>query len=173
MTHYCQDCHRLFVTVDPADEYCHRCIAKLINTYTDRPLRILITGTRRHLTRAQRLDVTATILSHCHRHGPGRTVILVHGDCPTGIDHLARSIGEDPNWPTISHEPHPADWDHYGRAAGPIRNAHMVKLDIDFCLAFPAIPSTTRGTTGCMELADKAGIPVHPYPIPLVPENHP
>lgn len=169
MTHYCQDCHRLFVTVNPDDEYCARCIKKIIGTYADPPLRLLITGTRRHLTRAQRLDITTKIVSYAY----GRDVILVHGDCPTGVDHLARTIGEDPNWPNISHEPHPADWGHYGPAAGPIRNAHMTKSDIDYCLAFPAIPSTTRGTTGCMELAEKAGIPVYPHPITLVPENHP
>ena len=57
-------------------------------------------------------------------------------------------------------EGHPAEW-RGGRLCGPERNAHMVSLGADLCLAFP-LPSS-RGTRNCMRLAREAGIPVYVY----------
>jgi hypothetical protein len=58
-------------------------------------------------------------------------------------------------------EPHPADWKRHGRAAGPIRNAEMVALGADVCLALPI--GLSPGTRGCIDLAEAAGIPVRCY----------
>jgi hypothetical protein len=80
-------------------------------------------------------------------------VTLVHGDCPTGADALAD------DWATqrgLKPERHPADWGRHGRAAGPIRNALMVSLGADVCLAF--IKNASRGAIGCADLAEAAGI---------------
>lgn len=55
-------------------------------------------------------------------------------------------------------EAHPANRDQYGRAAGMRRNAEMVALGADVCLAFPI--SKSVGTRQCMQLAKAAGIPV-------------
>lgn len=47
--------------------------------------------------------------------------IVVHGDCPTGIDAAAQRMCEC-RWPI---EKFPAAWDVYGKAAGPLRNSRM------------------------------------------------
>lgn len=64
----------------------------------------------------------------------------------------------------IEIESHPAEWGKYGDAAGPIRNAKMVSLGADVCLAFQK--GNSSGTAGCITLADKAGITVWLFPSP-------
>lgn len=82
-------------------------------------------------------------------------IILVHGDCPTGADWCVEDCAKGTGWAT---EPHPADWDKHGKAAGPIRNQKMVDAGADICLAF--IKNKSRGATHCADAAEKAGIPV-------------
>ena len=72
-----------------------------------------------------------------------------------GADYLAESVAHELGWEV---EQFPADWDTYGRAAGPIRNAVMVEKGADVCLAFPMTGS--RGAIDCMRRAKVAGIPV-------------
>jgi hypothetical protein len=58
--------------------------------------------------------------------------------------------------------PHPADWEKYGKAAGPIRNAEMIRRhpDLELVLAFHDNLAISRGTRDMVVLADKKGIPV-------------
>lgn len=114
------------------------------------PYRILVTGSRDWKT-------SRTIHSALAKAAAGRAlneIIITHGACPTGADAIAhqwaRLVG-------VKQEPHPADWDLHGRAAGPRRNKRMVDLGADVCLAF--IRNGSRGATGCADLAEAAGIP--------------
>jgi hypothetical protein len=51
----------------------------------------------------------------------------------------------------------PADWERYGRAAGPIRNAEMLERYVpDLVIAFPG----GRGTADMVRRATRARIPV-------------
>ena len=86
-------------------------------------------------------------------------LMVVHG-AARGADTLAhewvlthQAFGDD-----VDEDPHSADWNRYGKAAGPIRNSVMVKKGAAVCLAFP-LPGSI-GTLDCMEKAERAKIPV-------------
>ncbi len=132
-----------------------------------RPYRVLVTGSRdwrvvatvRRALNAVLADVPAP-----------RPIVVVHGDCPTGADIMAKV------WATtwcgderVTEEPHEAAWHLHGRKAGPERNAAMVRLGADLALAFigPCTSSRCRrpephgshGATSCADMAEAAGIP--------------
>lgn len=48
--------------------------------------------------------------------------IIRHGACPTGADEMAAAWCDQNGY---AQDPMPAEWDRYGRQAGPIRNAAM------------------------------------------------
>jgi hypothetical protein len=93
-------------------------------------------------------------------------LVVVHGACPTGADRLASKFCEDEAWwfdntgRSLIEERHPARWSE-GRSAGPRRNAEMVALGADVCLAF--ILNGSPGATHCANAAEKAGIPVRRF----------
>lgn len=120
--------------------------------------RILITGSRDwtdedciHFTLYESLAV----------HG---NITVIQGDCE-GADLAAKAwaqkqimVGMREGEAHVRLESYAAPWDELGKSAGPIRNRYMVQLGADECLAFP-LPQS-RGTIGCMKLAQAAGIPV-------------
>jgi hypothetical protein len=121
--------------------------------------RILVTGSR------DWTDVPAVYdaLAQAVAEAPHRSAVIVHGACPKGADAIARLwIRMRPvEWGRrVSAEAHPADWDTWGKAAGFRRNAAMVALGADLCLAFYKQGAGNRGTDHCARLAEKAGIPV-------------
>lgn len=75
------------------------------------------------------------------------------------------------NWPLVSEEAVPADWDRLGRRAGPARNRVMVgrgaaewfafldRCSRPGCTTVPR-PHPSHGADGCAALAADAGIPV-------------
>ena len=117
-------------------------------------MRILVTGSRdwRDEERIEEaLDAAAGDTYY-------RNVTLVSGACPTGADQIAETHGVTCGW-TV--ERHPADWNTYGKSAGFRRNAEMVNLGADVCLAF--IKNGSRGATHTADLAEAAGIPTRRF----------
>ena len=129
--------------------------------------RILVTGSR------DWDDVPAVYraLTHAAAEHPQQSVVIVHGACPKGADAIAVQWTRicPVQWgKRVSAEAHPADWDAYGRAAGMRRNAEMVALGADVCLAF-IMPCTdpmcrrpgahgSHGASHCAQLAEANGI---------------
>lgn len=119
-------------------------------------MRILVTGSRTWDDRNAIHDaLTTSARLHLIRHPEVRNqVTVVHGGA-RGADRIAAEW----TWNRLgtTAEEHRADWALHGRSAGHRRNADMVKLGADLCLAF--IRDASRGATGCADLAEAAGIP--------------
>lgn len=115
--------------------------------------RVLITGNR-DWTDALAIDRELSEILDKHDQ-----FVLMHGACETGADGLARIWGTafDLEGAVIV-EPHPADWNKHGKAAGPIRNSEMVKLGADLVIAFWDGRTGNSGTFDCIVKAVRAGI---------------
>jgi hypothetical protein len=113
--------------------------------------RILVTGSRDWANAALlSFELGVAIGESGH---PLADVVIVHGQCAAGADALADRLARDYGYRT---EPHPADWNTWGKTAGFRRNAEMVSLGADVCLAF--IRNASHGATHCANLTEKAGI---------------
>jgi len=118
--------------------------------------RILVTGSR-DWTDQKTIDTA--LADAWHDLGQPPDAVLVQGECEYGgADLIAKQVWERQG---LTVESHPAQRDTQGRILGAERNAKMVALGADVCLAFP-LPSS-RGTRNCMRLAREAGIPVKVY----------
>ena len=84
-------------------------------------------------------------------------IFIIEGEAP-GADTLAREIAKQYEWPFRKF---PANWKKFGLAAGPIRNAAMLKKGKpDLVLAFHNNIQGSKGTRNMVEQARKAGISV-------------
>ena len=82
-------------------------------------------------------------------------VTVIHGDA-RGADRMAGRIADEMGF---SVEAFPAEWEKYGRAAGPIRNRQMLKEGPDLVIAFHADIESSKGTKDMLAISTKAGIP--------------
>lgn len=89
---------------------------------------------------------------------------LVHGDCPSGADCIAKihceNIAAKKNLLNLQLK-FPADWKKYGKYAGPKRNQDMVNLKPFVCFAFHDSLSTSKGTKDTVNKCIKAKIPTY------------
>jgi YspA, cpYpsA-related SLOG family len=90
-------------------------------------MKVLVTGGRSFSNRS----LLFAILDGLHD-GHAFTT-LIHGGA-SGADRLAGDWAASRGIPV---EFHPADWQRYGRAAGPIRNQQMLAEKPDMVVAFP------------------------------------
>lgn len=113
-------------------------------------MKVLVTGSREWRSRT---PVLRALLA-------SKATVVIHGGA-RGADGYAkwnaRALG-------IPEREYPADWDRYGRAAGPLRNQEMLDKEhlpeepIDLVLAFPLEGSI--GTWDMVKRAEQAGIAV-------------
>lgn len=82
-----------------------------------------------------------------------KPTVIISGEA-TGFDALAKNYAEVFK---VSYEGYPADWDTYGKAAGPIRNKTMLtKGRPDLVVAFPG----GKGTANMIKQAKEAKVEV-------------
>ena len=110
-------------------------------------MRIVVTGSRYQ----EDMGFVSARLDAIHANRP--ITRLAHGDCK-GTDTLAAE------WATsrgIETAAYPADWERWGRGAGPRRNAEMLEAEHpDLVIAFPG----GRGTADLVAKAVRRGIAV-------------
>lgn len=148
-------------------------------------MRVLVTGSRSWTdggaVRRALVDCLDTAVSLA------TDLTVVHGDASRGVDAIARSWAKNYGAGVVN-ESHPANWTGACRptckpghrriapghtrdicpAAGQYRNADMVALDAEMCIAFIAActdpkclrqaPHGSHGASNCAGLAERAGI---------------
>ncbi len=111
-------------------------------------MKILVCGGRRY----SNYQFVNSVLNDLH--ASRKITCLVHGDA-TGADALAKNWAVANN---VTSKAYPANWNHDGKAAGPIRNQKMLDIntDIEVVVAFDG----GTGTADMVRRAKKAGIEV-------------
>ncbi|KRW79607.1 MULTISPECIES: SLOG family protein [Pseudomonas] len=117
------------------------------------PVRIIVCGGRHY---AHGVHAWA-VLAHIHRLRGIAEVI--QGECPTGADKHAREWAVAHGIPLKRYR---AEWEKYGRAAGPRRNREMLQERPHGVVAFPG----GTGTADMIAAAQEAGVPVYYAPAP-------
>ena len=95
---------------------------------------------------------SSEIHKHLQKLGADYSVIIVSG-CAEGADKLGERYAAEHNLPI---ERFPAEWDMYGKYAGPRRNAQMAQV-ADAVLVF--WDGKSKGTKNMIENAKKANKP--------------
>ena len=114
--------------------------------------KILVCGDRKWRDRSM---IFHTLRSHFSE----IPITIIHGDC-RGADRIAGEIAEDLGY-TVAKVP--ADWNKYGRAAGPIRNKQMLKFKPSLVIAFHDNISRSKGTRNMIIQTIQAGIDFEIY----------
>lgn len=126
-------------------------------------MRVITTGWRHWTGSAINVDRLCLMLTHvvvlAHL-GGHREVQFIHGAAPGADEEVQKWWAtEAPVFIQVELPPplqFPADWDRYGKAAGPLRNAVMVTAGADLCVAF--MHPTSKGTVDCRDKARRARI---------------
>jgi hypothetical protein len=110
--------------------------------------RVLICGSRRYRN-------AAAIARYIKGLTPG--TVVIHGGAK-GADMLADLYAQQNGLAT---EAYPADWDTYGKGAGPVRNKQMLdEGQPTEVVAFVADPTNSPGTANMVLQALARGVPV-------------
>jgi hypothetical protein len=116
--------------------------------------RLLVCGGRNFTNRR----LLFTVLNNISIDHFGAIEVVIEGEA-RGADTLAREWAEENG---IQVEPYPADWNRYGRAAGPIRNQQMLAFGKPtYAVAFFDRPrNESKGTADMVRRLEMAGVEV-------------
>lgn len=124
--------------------------------------RILVCGSRNYGQEKFEYWIIRTILDellrHWRDHNSDKMTLIEGGG--KGADSVAFDWARD-EYLRVDHLSFPADWDTYGKAAGPIRNQQMLDEGRpDLVLAFTSNLKESKGTKDMVTRAAKAGVEV-------------
>jgi len=86
-----------------------------------------------------------------------KDTLIIEGEA-RGADTMARQLAEKYRFNLL---PFKAEWEKYGRAAGPIRNSKMlIEGKPDLVVAFHNYIQSSKGTKNMIEKAKKYGVKV-------------
>jgi len=112
--------------------------------------RIIICGDRNY-------DNWQNMIAVFDEHLDPKNDIIIEGGA-WGADLMAEAIGLNRGFDVEMFE---ADWNTYGRAAGPIRNTEMIGSNIDTVFAFHKDITKSKGTKDTVKRAERSQITVH------------
>lgn len=121
-------------------------------------MRVLVCGDRYWNDYA---ELSGALLSFIRFSGLIPQDVTVISGAAAGADTLAAKCAKIHG---MSLQEYEADWDSYGKAAGPIRNKAMLVDGLpDIVIAFHDSISTSKGTANMIKQARKAGLVVYLY----------
>lgn len=86
----------------------------------------------------------------------GQDILIIHG-AARGADTIGGAVGVALGFEVMAI---PAEWDKFGKSAGPIRNLKMLDMKPDLVLAFHNNIAISKGTAHTVREAEKRGIKV-------------
>jgi hypothetical protein len=119
-------------------------------------MKILVTGDRLWTNKAVIRKAICAAVAEYSPTITGQEITLIHGNA-RGADRLSAEVALELG---LRIKVYDADWEAYGRAAGPIRNRAMIKEEPDIVLAFHNDIASSRGTKDCILAAKKAKLQV-------------
>lgn len=108
----------------------------------------MICGSRTITDRDWIFEKTEEYIRELYQKTNDSDVTIIEGGA-RGVDQIASSFAVCHNYAC---KEYPADWNTYGKAAGPIRNEQMVKA-CDYCLIF--WDGSSRGTKNDIDLCKR------------------
>lgn len=96
--------------------------------------------------------LSKTVDKHLKNRARNKAITIISGRAK-GADQLGEQYAKEKGYKI---EYYPADWEHYGNAAGPIRNTQMAKAADDVIVFWDG---KSAGTRNMMEAAQKENIP--------------
>lgn len=91
---------------------------------------------------------------------------IVVGDCKTGVDHIVWLLAVHVfGWNCDNLHVKHAEWERFGRGAGPIRNKEIIRERPDYLVGIHSNIAASKGTKDCLKQAQEAGIEVRPRPL--------
>lgn len=129
-------------------------VVKVVKVKMGSSIRVLICGDRDW---SKPIPIDVVVGGFAAVYGK-HNVTIIHGACK-GADALAGSAA-------LRHgctvDPYPAEWDRYGKKAGPIRNRKMLKEGKpDVVFAFHSDLAASKGTKDMVIAAQEAGVPTY------------
>lgn len=122
--------------------------------------KVLICGGRDFTAFDQANNIVRDHLATMSFDPPEKNEIIFITGMAKGADQIPFHLGDLNEWGGI--EKYPANWDKYGRKAGPIRNQQMLdEGKPDLVIAFPT--ERSRGTYHMIRIAKEAGVEVAVY----------
>lgn len=123
---------------------------RFFNTEENKLKKIVIAGCRYYNNYKEAKEYIDFCISEIRKQ---YSIVIVSGGC-SGADMIGEKYAEENSFQV---ERYPADWDKYGRSAGPIRNRQMAEI-CDYVICF--WDGKSRGTKSMIEYAKKIGKPV-------------
>lgn len=134
------------------DEWANEIVCGICNAVLAAPFRVIVCGSRYWTEPEPIRNVIRWVATN------GRSSVVIHGGAP-GADTLAGFIAQSEGLNVLTF---PADWERWGKRAGPIRNTQMLASGRpEMVFGFTNDLTQSRGTADMLRKAAAARIPAY------------